>query len=515
MAVSAAGGPTRARDTVDSGLTYRYRVPRRSTAVVIAMLGVVLGAALLTTPIQATTIGPQVVNGTPGDPDSFGALVALADRDVYRARGLYDAQICGGTAVTPRLIITAAHCVVDTGDQTPSDQLVVAHTPSGVLSDPDAQVVRVKSITVNPDYDERTQNGDIAVLRLTTPLESVTPMLAALPAEDAALAPAGANVRVGGWGATTPSGRQFPDRFRVGDLVVFPDSACGGGEDFTIDGVVFRGYRSEVDPALVVCAEGVRSDQIVDSCIGDSGGPLIAGRGEAARLIGVVSWGPQRCASQYPGVYSRVSAFTAFLRAQGVPFAPTPTDAPRPPSIVESTVAPTSATISVVPAETGPAATSFLVSASDRDGRLRTCTMPAAVDDGPARCTLEGLRTSRRYTVTAVAFTGSTPSETSPSISVRPVDRPARPRIVYAEPTRGGIAVFGVDRLASNGSPLTKRLVACRPVDRSLPKRTADIGARGIATVTGLSRGAEYSCRAKVANALGSRSSSAVTVRAR
>ena len=474
---------------------------------------VALGA--LTIPTQAATVGPQVVNGTPGNADSFGALVVLADRDIYRARGLYDAQVCGGTAVTRRIIITAAHCVVDQGTQTTPGQIVIAHTPSGVLSDPDAQVVLVTAIEVNPDYDERTQDGDIAVLHLTTRLESVTPMLPALPAEDAALAPAGATVRVAGWGATTPAGREFPDRFRTGDLVVFPEEACGGGADYTIDGVVFRGYGNEVDPALVVCAEGVRSDRIVDSCIGDSGGPLIAGRRESARLIGVVSWGPQRCASQYPGVYARVSAYTAFLREQGVPFAPTPPDAPQPPRILESTVAPTSASITVAPALTGPEPTSFRVSARDREGRLRTCTMPATVDGTPAQCTLEGLRTARRYTVTAVALTGSVDSEPSTSISVKPVDKPARPRIVYAEVTRGGIAVFGVDRMVSNGSPLTKRLVACRPRDGSLPKRTADISTQGIATVTDLRRGEEYSCRAKVANALGSQRSSAVTVRAR
>jgi len=33
-----------------------------------------------------------------------------------------------------------------------------------VLSDPDAQVVRVTAIEVNPDYDERTQDGDIATI---------------------------------------------------------------------------------------------------------------------------------------------------------------------------------------------------------------------------------------------------------------------------------------------------------------------------------------------------------------
>lgn len=474
-----------------------------------------------TAPDYATSdgpVGPQVVNGRLGDPRKFPALVAIADRERYRYSGLYAAQVCGGTAVTTRLIITAAHCVLGGGRTFSADEVVVAHTPSGSLTDPAADVVSVRAITVNPDYDRVTQAGDIAVLRLRRPLEGIAPLLPALPAEDALFAPSGTKVSVAGWGATTPAGQKFPKRFRSGDLVVFPDSACGGGDDFIIGDVVFDGYENdEVDPLTMVCAEGVRAERIVDSCIGDSGGPLIAGRGETARLIGVVSWGPQRCASRFSGVYSRVSAFTTFLRAQGVPFAPTPPDAPLPPLIVDTDVTPTSATISVSSSLQGPPATSFRVSVRDRQGRLSMCTMSATADQAPARCTVTGLRSGRRYTVTAVALIGTVGSEPSEAESIRPVDKPARPRIDYVEVTRGGIAVFGVQALRANGSPFTTKIVMCVPADRGsgLPRRSGEIRDRGIATVTSLRAGADYVCRARVANSVGAQRSSAVTLRAR
>ena len=466
-----------------------------------------------------TLIGPQVVNGRLGDPRAFPSLVAIADRARYLDSGLYDAQVCGGTAVTTTLIITAAHCVFEGGRTTSANQIVVARTPSGALTDPQTQVVTVRSITVNPDYDERTQAGDLAVLDLRVPLEGIEPILPALPGEDAQLTPGGATAAVAGWGATTGSGRNFPDRFRVGDLTVFPESACGGGRDYTIEGVTFFGYGpGDVDPEVMLCADGVRNGAIVDSCIGDSGGPLIAGTADERRLVGVVSWGPQRCASTFSGVYTRVSAFTSFLRAQGVPFAPTPTDAPSPPTIVNATVTPTAASVTVEPADTGAAPTSYRVTARDAGGRTASCAMPAPqAGEAPATCTLTNLRTARRYTVTAIALTNSIASEPSAPVTVKPADRPRRPRIADVEVLRGGVAVFDVQRLRANGSAFTKKLVVCVPANRrsGLPKRMGDIGARGITIVTGLRAGADYVCRARVANAVGAQRSSAVTLRAR
>lgn len=464
-------------------------------------------------------VSPQVVNGRLGDPVEFRALVAIADRANYVESGLYDAQVCGGTAVTATVIITAAHCVIKSGRRLSASQLVVAHTPSGALTDPQAQVAMVSRIAVNPDYDDRTQAGDIAVLHLREPITGIEPMLAALPSENARLTVGGAPAVVAGWGATTPTGRNFPDRFRVGRLTVFPESACGGGRNYTVDGVTFFGYtRDDVNPEFMVCAQGVRDALIVDSCIGDSGGPLIAGTEDDRRLVGVVSWGPRRCASTHSGVYARVSAYTAFLRSQGVPFAPTPTDAPSPPTIVSTAITPTTARITVAPGELGAPPRSYRVTARDANGMTRTCTMNAPGSTGAnATCTLTDLATARRYTVTAVARVGSMVSEPSQPTTVRPADRPLRPRITSVSTSRGGTAVFDVARLRANGSPFTQRIVVCLAEDprRDLPRRSAPITSAGTATVTGLRAATTYSCRARVANAVGAQRSAAVTLRAR
>lgn len=65
-----------------------------------------------------------------------------------------------------------------------------------------------------------------------------------------------------------------------------------------------------------VCAGG---EQGLDSCNGDSGGPLMAqdrsdSKNPIQYLVGIVSFGPRQCGTRgWPGVYTRVSAFTDWI----------------------------------------------------------------------------------------------------------------------------------------------------------------------------------------------------------
>ena len=57
----------------------------------------------------------------------------------------------------------------------------------------------------------------------------------------------------------------------------------------------------------MVCAVG--SNPPRDACQGDSGGPLVVG----SHLIGIVSWGEGCANTNYPGVYTRVSAYNSWI----------------------------------------------------------------------------------------------------------------------------------------------------------------------------------------------------------
>ncbi|MBU6311378.1 MAG: trypsin-like serine protease [Actinomycetales bacterium] len=475
-----------------------------------AWLTVALSLTLVPSSLAiAAPVKPDVVNGVEGPSPDFGFLVALGDRAYYEDYGMEKAQFCGGSLVTSSLVVTAAHCV---SDARAADLVVGTADIDGDLSGNDMRISYVAAIKVHPNYDTRSQENDVAVITLATALRG-SPTIQPVTAQEAAtLTAARAPVSVAGWGAINQSKPwRFPEVYRVGDLVVFPDSACGGGQTFTLDGVKFSGYGpNEVNSRVMLCAEGVIDGQIVDSCVGDSGGPLIGGLGSDRRLVGIVSWGLEQCATRAgAGVYSRVAAFTAFLKSAGVPFAPAPDEGPQPPTIDRVTSTPTSLTVTVSAAATGTTPDSYSVSAIDEAGLVSSCTIEAPTG-GSGRCTISGLLAAQDYTVTAIAIAGDLVSAPSKEIVVQPVGLPSTPRIIYAKAQRGGFAGFIVDNLHGNGSPLTERVLRC--TSRGETTRRAPIESGGLALLSRLTRGATYRCEAIVANEYGRATSRPVTL---
>jgi len=476
-------------------------------ALAVACVAVAVPAGPSTAATPAT---PRVVNGDPGEPSRHPYLVSLLQASRYAQDGAFQAQFCGGTLTTPTTVVTAAHCLVDekTGDERPASSLLVGIGPS--LRDPALRVVEVSRVTVNPDYTRRTAVNDIAVLTLATPVTDVATLRPVSPDEAPALTSPGSLVEVVGWGNTSTSAKQFPDVFRVGRLVVFPDSSCGGGRQFTYNGVVFNGFdSSEADARVMVCAAGATSaGTVIDSCQGDSGGPLVAGEGVAARLVGVVSWGEQ-CASRYPGVYTRVSSEFAFLQGTGaVPAAPT---VPTQPPALTVTVASGGLIVGFTAADDGSAVTAFAATALDpATGQAANCVAAATPSGTAASCTIEGLTNGTAYQVTGISGTALGNSPVAGPVVASPAPVPTAGRIVKALPQSRGKVAFRLTPTADNGSPLTLHQVVCTPVAGGAA-RSADVtGPRVV--VSGL-RPVRYSCVLRADNALGSSLSAPIRVR--
>ncbi|MYQ36709.1 Secreted trypsin-like serine protease [Streptomyces sp. LamerLS-316] len=267
-------------------------MPRVLVRVLPAALTLAAAAAVIPlgppAPAAADSI---IVGGKPVAVADSPWTVALSSRD--RFGGTRAGQFCGGVAVAPTKVLTAAHClredVLGASVTEVRDLRIIADRDE--LNGPGGQEIAVRSSWVNPGYDPHTNAGDLAVLTLARalPEKSVIPMAGA---GNAAYEP-GTEATVYGWGDTTGYGA-YASGLHAATVRVLPDSDCTRAYP--------GGTQGAYDASSMLCAGDTAGGR--DACQGDSGGPLVA-RG---RLIGLVSWGSGCGSPGSPGVYTRVSA---------------------------------------------------------------------------------------------------------------------------------------------------------------------------------------------------------------
>jgi secreted trypsin-like serine protease len=470
--------------------------------------------ALPATPLPAASlpsVAPRVINGDDGNPAQYPFLVALLLADRFDEEGAYNSQFCGGTLTTPTTVVTAAHCVVDqkTGDVRGPDGILVGVGPD--LRRSSMRIVRVARVTPNPAYVRQSAINDVAVLTLSEPVDGVALLRPLSPEDEAGIGSAGTVVRVVGWGNTSTTGKNFPDRFRVGRLVVFPDTSCGnGGDQYVVNGVTFNGFGSrEADSRVMICAAGADDDGvIVDSCQGDSGGPLVAGEGTEARLIGIVSWG-EACASDFPGVYTRVASQYDFLVRQGAV----------PPAVIAPTVPP-GLTVAARPGQLvvgftrpadGSTVTAYAAQVVDpATGQAWTCFTAPGRGGLPGYCTVDGLTEATSYQVTGIAGNSAGNSPVAGPVTAAPAPTPQPGRILRSTPLGGGRWGFRVTASSGSGLALLSERVVCTPIGGGALRSAAVHGGRAV--VAGM-RASRYGCVVRAQNAVGTSESTPVLVR--
>jgi hypothetical protein len=257
------------------------------------------------------------------------------------------------------------------------------------LSGTDGARLDISHILIHPRYDARTSRFDVAVIVLKAPVAAGSGIGAMPPieAENDALWGAGGGVAasptagpwIAGWGyrslpdtsfpftganhqpvhrpkaprfGTTPrnpharagrtaklgaaarSGRSIANTLEEATVPIHSDAACdigGAGEGI--------GYGRDFDASTMLCAGTLDTHDAndenattngIDSCYGDSGGPVMLGTPGGPRLVGIVSFGNGCATRDTYGVYTRVAAMRSFLAANHAK----PVTNTRPPKVV-------------------------------------------------------------------------------------------------------------------------------------------------------------------------------------
>ena len=384
-----------------------------------ALVCALIGATLSLTPAVATqgSLEPRVISGQEADPGEFGFVASVLDAPRYRQSGAYQAQYCAASLTSPTTLVTAAHCLVDqrTGEELKPSDVLIAFGSN--LRSPTLRVIAVDDFMVHPNYRIKTAANDIAVVYLAQPVPDFPVIALAQGAEVDAYEAPGTAAKVAGWGNTRAGGNRFLPELQVGNLRVFPDTACGRGARYEVNGVEFKGFsKRDANARTMLCAAGASpAGAVIDACQGDSGGPLTAGAGEARRLIGVVSWG-QRCASRFPGVYTRISSETDFLIDSGVLGDKAPILAPE---VDVEMLTETSTRIRLLAPRDGTRIQSFAATVTDVvTGAVYTCTTAPAPGRRAATCVLTGLPATGPLRVEAISGNSAGSSPVSVPVEV-------------------------------------------------------------------------------------------------
>ncbi|KAM4636906.1 neurotrypsin-like [Discoglossus pictus] len=210
--------------------------------------------------------------------------------------------LCGATLISSCWALTAAHCFKRFGEKAHRYSVRVGDYHTGV-EDEFERELPVHKIIIHKNYKSSSNDNDIALVRVQGKDGQCLPfsyhvLPICLPAKKEKSLHQG-TCFISGWGDT---GTSYSRTLLQGAVPLLPKETC------------ISRYKGKFTNRMI-CAGNLSEDKQVDSCQGDSGGPLMCQRSNGQWVIvGITSWGYGCGRKGYPGVYTKVSKFSPWIK---------------------------------------------------------------------------------------------------------------------------------------------------------------------------------------------------------
>lgn len=304
MAAQAAptDGPTvkSAKGSLENGKTQRTKVPAGARRVTGPLPTPGANGPAFQAPTRASTTStasPYVIGGQLADPKMHPGVVGIQTYFLLpNSSGVWEGWVstCTGSVLSSTKILTAGHCTV--GYPFGTTYVIAGRqdlNTANPLVDNGGFIARVSSTWTDQGYNYADASAtapvdDVAVLTLKDALPAIYTPVTLSAQDDQTPYAEGTSAQVVGYGVTSTDPNATAGVLHEATVPMQSDSTCTGD------------YGTAYDANRMVCAGSVG----VDSCHGDSGGPISVNGVQ----VGIVDWGNDPCATT-PGVYERLSYY--------------------------------------------------------------------------------------------------------------------------------------------------------------------------------------------------------------
>ncbi|XP_070607651.1 enteropeptidase [Erythrolamprus reginae] len=206
---------------------------------------------------------------------------------------------CGASLINNEWLLTAAHCVYGRNLKPSRWEAFLGLHTNFNLSYPQTVKRKIDQIIINPHYNKRSKDSDIALMRLQFRVnytDYIQPIC--FPEKNKQFLP-GTKCSIAGWGQTTQED-SMSNILQEAEVPLITQQKC-----------------KELMPEYnitenMICAGYEKGG--IDACKGDSGGPLMCPENKKWFLVGVTSFGYKCALPNRPGVYVNVLKFVDWVK---------------------------------------------------------------------------------------------------------------------------------------------------------------------------------------------------------